>query len=172
MSDEQGVTLPAIRLCQLEDPTPEKLYEFAMGQARRAVENQREVSGVLLLLDTEGTVALFPAFAVGLSKDTTAALHESISRDPRFVACAFVCEAWMSLYKNPEEADSAPPPSEDPQRKEAVVCVIKTAGRVASMQAMIDRDTNTLDVPAFQWSDAEGAPTATGRFIDRHAAVN
>ena len=109
---------------------------------------------MLLTLSNGGQLAIMPAPG---TPDTFTRLQRSLTTDPMVRACALVFESWAT-----NRTDI--PPSEDPERGEAILVSIMTAGRQGISVSPIERPANTVRKGPFKWIDESGGEI-TGRFI-------
>jgi hypothetical protein len=119
----------------------------------------------IFILSPDGKLAIMPAGA--LSKQGVANLQKMAVRDPLVRACALVFEAWTS-HRTDEARKSNPDamPVDDPNRGEAVIVSILTAGRQAMTFSPIRRPANTVEKARFEWLDeSKTFKKASGRFV-------
>jgi hypothetical protein len=143
----------------------EAFHDHILGTASGIVAVGKDVAApVMFVLSQGGKLAIIPgAF---LSKQGVANFQQAVVRDPMVRACALVFEAWVSAYET--KPDNPVMPADDPNRTEAIVVSILTAGRQAMTFSPIKRPANTVERAQFKWLD-EVDGKFDGRFVRRNS---
>lgn len=143
-------------------PSLEAFHDHLLDTAAEVIaRGDAWASPTTYVLSNDGKLAVIPPMG---SKDRTAQFQKAAVKTPLVRACALVFEAWVSNHPKEVDRKSVCLPSEDPNRTEAVVVSIMTAGRQAMSCSPIERPANIVHKTPIRWLDVnEGAHE--GRFI-------
>lgn len=138
-----------------------QFYAYLLDTSAEIIERGDCIGDPLIfVLHNDGTLSIAPTFG---DNDTLCAFQRNVVRDPAMRACAVISEAWVSTQK---KGDPRIMPSEDPNRSEALIVSIMTAGRQATTFSRIDRPSNKVDKAPFEWLDEQKTYAEIGgRFI-------
>lgn len=153
-----------------EDPLIQRFYDLLFDQAARLVASGATHPPVIVLLEPTGKT--YASNTAELSKEQRASLLMSLAVDPRFHAAALVAESWYADARH-EGADVDQFLSlaqegrlcDYPGRREAIIISVITAARQAVMICPIDRTTNAVHKPPFEWVGTDAAGSLTGTYI-------
>lgn len=145
--------------------TIEDFYNFLFNGAQAIISEGVEHDTMIFILTREDEVAISPIKR--MTKDMVSATMHYLSQMVDVRAVALVTEAYMipatSLARLIEINDvKGGDLSREPDRQEAVLFNIITAGRQAIMPCKIDREKKTLEKAKFEFVDEKNI--AFGRF--------
>lgn len=140
----------------------EAFHDRLLDIAAQIVASGKECAPLTFILSNGGKLAIVPPPA---SKTALANFQKMVVREPMVRACAIVFEAWVSAKAYDErKTNSDFMPVDDPERSEAIVVSIMTAGRQAMSTSAIERPSNVVKKAPFEWLD-EARGEHLGRFV-------
>jgi hypothetical protein len=155
--------LPIVFADDVHIPDLAGFHDHILDTAVSIVESGKEQAApVIFILSNDGKLAIIPAGP--FPKEVIAAFQKAVVGEPMVRACAMVFEAWVSSHPKEVDRKSVCMPSEDPNRGEAIIVSIMTAGRQAMTISHIQRPANTVQRAAFEWLDESGGEFS-GRFV-------
>jgi hypothetical protein len=141
----------------------EAFYDWMLGTTAKMVAAGKSVEAHLIfVLFNDGQIAVMPPPG---SKDMLVTFQKFVVKEPMVRACAVVFEAWTShKTEDPRKTNPNFRPADDPDRGEAIVVSILTAGRQVMTTSPIERPSNIVKKAPFQWMD-EATGKHSGRFV-------
>jgi hypothetical protein len=145
--------------------TIESFHESLLDIHCKGIERGKEqTEPAFYVLTTSGEIAIISGSSFADMGDA-ALFQQHLVKEPLVRACAIVSEAWVAARtKEQNETMKDVRPKDDPNRTEAVVVSILTAGRQALTISPIRRPANIVERAPFQWLD-EAKYKSGGRMV-------
>lgn len=122
----------------------DQMLDMAESHARNIllIERKKELIATFMLVDPQGEATIIGCPWDGeIEKQIALAVIRAKAREINAVMLSHVSEAWFSPpYKTQAEVDAAPPPSQSPDRREAVIALATDGVATKARIFMIERD--------------------------------